>query len=358
MENKEAGIPSGLFCTGRDRLISSRIMKLKGFDWASKELSRKRYEKYARLSYSANCMRITAESMPEIYQDVCEISEKLGITVPDIYLQRNTAPGAYALGETEPMLIVTTELVRLLPAAELKIMLTQALVHIHSGHLKSFMVRDLIGSASDNFGIFKSVVALPRMLLEEWAVEAELSADRGMLVVCADFELAVSAYARLATGGIGKCSIETLLADYDKFSDNSLATPTCAVFRTWADLYRGNERYIYRIGKLRDFSESAEYKAWVAGDYSVGDSAESAAEPDEESGYYDEFGARGEAWEAEDIHAKIAWGLPDTKATADFLRIHLGDIFKLGIDGARDFTAEMVAGISNFFSTGGKKDKK
>ena len=45
MENKRSGIPLGLFCTGRDRLISSRIMRLKGFDWASKELSRKRYEK-------------------------------------------------------------------------------------------------------------------------------------------------------------------------------------------------------------------------------------------------------------------------------------------------------------------------
>ena len=315
-------------------------------------------KKYARLSYSANCVRITAESMAEVYKDVCEVAEILGVDVPDMYLQRNSTPGAYALGETEPMLIVTSELIKMLSSAELRVMLAQALVHIHCNHLRSFMVKDLIGSASDNFGIFKSVVAVPRMLLEEWAVEAELSADRGMLVVCGDFELAVSAYAKLATGGIGEYSIETLLADYDKFSDNSLATPSCAVFRTWADLYRGNERYIYRIGKLRDFSQSEECKAWLAGDYTYNKSADVEDDMDEESGYYEEFGVRGDAWEAEDVHAKIAWGFPDTKATSDFLRIHLGDIFKLGIDGARDFTAEMVAGISSFFSTGSKKEKK
>ena len=353
MTEENPVIARELFCTKNDKLITSRVMKLKGFDWASKELSRKRYEKFSRLSYSSNCIRITSDSFPDVFSAIKDYSEILGIDAPVAYLQRSSLPKIFCIGETDPVLIVTTELVKLLLPEELRVMVAQALIHIHSNHLKSYMIRDLLHTASDNFGIFKSIVALPRMLLEEWAVEAELTADRGMLVLIKDLDLILSAYGKLATDGIGEYCAESLLKDYAEFERINNDTPVCPVFRTWSDLYHGNERYIFRIGKLKAFSESKEYERWSKGDYTSFE--ENAEDNFDESDYYDEFSARGDVWEAEDVHEKIAWGLPDTKATAAFLRIHLGDIFKLGVDSARDLTADMVAGISSFFSSGSKK---
>ena len=353
MTDRNPVIAREIFCTKNDKLIISKVMKLKGFDWASKELSRKRYEKFSSLSYSSNCIRITSESLPEVFGAINDYSEILGINAPVAYLQRSSFPKAFCVGETDPILIVTTELIKLLLPEEQRVMVAQALVHIHSNHLKSYMIQDLIHTASDNFGVFKSIVALPRMLLEEWAVEAELTADRGMLVLIKDLDLILSAYGKLATGGVGEYSVESLLKDYSEFERIDSDTPVCPVFRTWSDLYHGNERYVFRVGKLKAFSESEEYERWSSGDYTA--SGVDDEEEFDDSDFYNEFGVRGDVWEAEDVHEKIAWGLPDTKATAAFLRIHLGDIFKLGVDGARDLTAEMVAGISSFFSSGSKK---
>ncbi len=355
MENSGAAIPGGLFCTSKDRFISSTIMKMKGIDWVSKELSRRRYEKFSRQTVSANCMRITAESFNEIYRGTVDLCVKLGINVPDMYLQRSDKAAAYCLGETKPLLIVTSALLKQLMTSEVLVVISQALVHIHSGHMKTYMMRELLAAASDNFGIFKSIVALPRTLLEEWAIEADISADRGMLVLSKDPELVLAVYAKLATEGLGIYSVESLLADYAEYLENSEQTPACPVFRAWSDLYNGNEHYIYRMGKMQEFADSDDYQRWSEGDYTLLSDSDT---PEDESVYYDGLGVRGAAWEAEDVHAKIAWGLPDTKATAEFLRIHLGDMLKVGFEGARDVTAEMVAGLGNFFSEAIKKDKK
>ncbi len=355
MENSGAAIPEGLFCTPKDRFITSKLMKMKGIDWASKELSRRRYEKFARQTASANCMRITADSFNEIYRGAVDLCVKLGINVPDMYLQRSDKAAAYCLGETKPLLIITSSLLKQLNTSEVLVVLAQALVHIHSGHMKTYMMRELLAAASDNFGIFKSVVALPRTLLEEWAIEAEISADRGMLVLNKDPELVLAVYAKLATEGLDNYSVESLLADYNEYLKNTEQTPACPVFRAWSDLYNGNEHYIYRMGRMKEFAGSDEYQRWSDGDYVVATDDDTV---EDDSVYYDGLGVRGEAWEAEDVHARIAWGLPDTKATAEFLRIHLGDMLKVGIDGARDVTAEMVAGLGNFFSEAIKKDKK
>ena len=317
--NTSNSIPKGVFCTKNDRMITSRVMKLKGFDWASKELSRKRFEKYARLSYSSNCVRISEKNLSAIYSVVHETAGVLGIDTPDVYLLRSSRPVAFCIGETEPMLIVSTEAIKLLSNNQLKVFITQALIHIHSEHLKSFMVRDLIRSASDNFGIFKSAVALPRMLLEEWAIEAEITADRGTLCVIKDLDLILETYGVLATGGVGATRGEFLLSEYEEYVKNSNATPVCPLFRTWSDLYMGNERYIYRAGVLKEFSESKECADWSNGNFSSNLNADSDdISEDEEKAYFDGLRARGDVWEAEDVHERIAFGLPDTKATAEF----------------------------------------
>ncbi len=348
-------IPFGIFCTDNDKLISAKVMKLKGFDWASRELSKSRYEKFARQSYSSNCSRINAQTMPELAAGIAETCNTLGIPVPTTYLQNSTTPCAFCIGETDPILIVSSELCKLLTPAEVKVITTQALLHIHCEHLKSYMVRDLLRSAADNFGLFKGVVAFPRMLLEEWTVEADLSADRGMLVLAQDLDLVFSAYAKIISGGVVELSVESILADYEAFMDNCAQTPLCPLFKTWSDLYLGNTRYIYRLGRLKEFAQSQEFAAWSSGDYAYStDTSEDFAEDEVE--YFGEYDTKGEAWEAEDVHARIAWGFPDPKATAEFLRIHVGDIFKLGIDGARDFTADMVASLNDFFSVRRKKD--
>ena len=349
-------LPRQLFCTKKDRLLSSTVFKQKGLEWAGKELSRRRYQKFSRLSYAANCVRISENNLTEIYTVINDIAQVAGFTVSEVYLLNSPQVNVFMVGEVDPFMVITSQAVSLLSLQQLKVLIAQSMVHLHCEHMACFMLKDLLASTADNAGVFKSVIALPRMLLEEWFVEAQISADRGTLYLLNDIDLILDTYSAIITGGVGEQGRDIILQEYKKFNNISADVPVCPLFKTWSDLYLSNERYIYRSGKLYEYSQSEEYEKILTGNYNDLNDCKDDITEDDACAYWDGFNGRGGVWEAEDVHEQMAFGFTNIQSTADFIKMYAGDVLKFGVDSASKVTSNVLAGLSDLLAGQNKKD--
>ena len=131
----------------------------------------------------------------------------------------------------------------------------------------------------------------------------------------------------------GRLTPETLLAQGERYLAELDALPACPLFHTWSNLYFNLPRYALRAVELKKWAESAEYRAFRAGDFSGG-----AARAEETPAYWGAFAGGENPW--------ASAGAADDPETADFL-------FGLNrkewlVSGAQS----LAAGAGNFARTG------
>lgn len=327
-------LPSAVLSVPADRQMTEKIGKISGLAWAAKEVTRRRYEKYARLALIGGGTAVTAAGFPELWRVFQETCRALSIAEPEFFLVDRPGAVPEVLGEEKPLLMLP---VSLLAGGEKawRVALAGALTHIHCGHLPYLAMRALAAAAADNLGIIKSAVSLPRMYLEEWYYAAQMSADRGALWVTGDLPLVLEELCAraLPANPAGRLTPETLLAQGERYLAELDALPACPLFHTWSNLYFNLPRYALRAVELKKWAESAEYRAFRAGDFSGG-----AARAEETPAYWGAFAGGENPW--------ASAGAADDPETADFL-------FGLNrkewlVSGAQS----LAAGAGNFARTG------
>lgn len=148
-------------------------------------------------------MQVGPNQFPEIYQMGVECAHRLGIGVPNIYVENNTEMNAYtyASDDVSPLLVLYTGMVDRMMPGELKAVIGHECGHIHNQHLVyENVINKLLAGAS---GLTGSVVlSLANVaLMQFWTRAAEVTADRAA-VICADsFQDAFNVNAKLASGG-------------------------------------------------------------------------------------------------------------------------------------------------------------
>lgn len=287
-------LPAAVLTAPADRRLTAAMDKIAGLTWAAREVTRRRYEKFARLALLGGGAEVTAGAFPGLWAVFSECCERLAVDPPEFFLVNRPGMGISLIGEERPVMVMESG--ALAATAFWRPFLAQALTHLHCGHLPYLAMRDLAAAAADNLGILKSAVSFPRMLLEEWHFAAALSCDRGALWATDDLGAVLECLCALAlpASPAGRLTPEALLAQGRRYRETLAGMPACPLFHTWSNLYFNLPRYALRALELQEWAGSAEYRAFCAGDFSPqGEGAEEAGQA-----CWGAFAPGADAWES------------------------------------------------------------
>lgn len=159
-------------------------------------------------------LQVGPNQFPEIYQMGVECAHRLGIGIPNIYIQNSTEMNAftYASDDTSPLLVLYTGIVDRMTPGELKAVIGHECGHIHNQHtVYENVINMLLNGASGLTGSI--VLSLANVsLMQFWTRAAEVTADRAGIICADNIQDAMNVNAKLASGG-------TLNATYQKTMD-------------------------------------------------------------------------------------------------------------------------------------------
>ena len=142
------------------------------------------YEEIQWSSNIASNIRLSENQMPEVYNRLVPICHKLGIKIPELYLQTSPIINAWTSGINRVYIVVTLGLIRRINGEELDAVLAHECGHILCQHVLYSMLANAIYDFGDSLmdGILSSIgnVALKpiKQALFGWSRASELSADR------------------------------------------------------------------------------------------------------------------------------------------------------------------------------------
>lgn len=202
----------------------------------------------------AQKIRLGEHQLPELYQHLPPICEKLDIEEPEFYLEMNPQPNGYTYGDTRTFITITSGLVEHLEEDELIAVIAHECGHIICRHVLYHTMADLLvkfGPAV--FGPLASVSAPVRLALLYWSRRSELSADRAAAVIMGSADSVVETMIRLAGGPkniTDKVNVELYMQQaesYDKLQDSN-----------WDKLLQGvaimNESHPFLAVRAREIS--------------------------------------------------------------------------------------------------------
>lgn len=129
-------------------------------------------------------LRLSERQLPEIYRRLPPKCHKLGIRIPELYLQTSPIPNAWTSGNSRVYIVVTLGLIRRFKDEELDAVLAHECGHILCQHVLYSMLADSLYNLGDFFlesivGQIGNVAMKPlRQALVAWSRASELTADR------------------------------------------------------------------------------------------------------------------------------------------------------------------------------------
>ena len=170
-----------------DRSALAALKAIPGFSLLTKAFMNFWNEPQYRILNMSTRIRISEKQMPEYYNMLPPICEKLGIPVPDLYLEQNVVPNAYTYGESNPFIVITSGLLKTIPERLLPTVLAHECGHIACHHaLYLTMGRIVLSGASSALAAhvkFGGLLSVPlQIAFYYWMRCSEFSADRAAVL--------------------------------------------------------------------------------------------------------------------------------------------------------------------------------
>lgn len=152
------------------------------------------------------------QQYPEIYAISEECARRLGIGIPQIFIDRSVISDAYTIAsdDVDPIIVVSSHLIEVLSFEELKFVIGHECGHIHNLHgvyntaveIMTNQLAQTVLQSIPTHGILEPIVQGGLTLFfKRWSRCAEITCDRTGLICCGDVAVAQSALAKLVTGG-------------------------------------------------------------------------------------------------------------------------------------------------------------
>ena len=172
-----------------DRIAMKGLKAIPGFNQFVKAFMKIWSERQYRIFNMSSCIKISEKQMSEYYNMLPPICEKLGIDVPELYVELNVQPNSYTSGDTKPFIVITSGLFETLPEELISTVLAHECGHIACHHvLYNTMGRILLSGASNALLdlVPLGLGGIASMSLEiaffYWMRCSELSADRAAIL--------------------------------------------------------------------------------------------------------------------------------------------------------------------------------
>src|SRR5450631_935520 len=129
------GISSRAYEHPADRSALVALRKLTGFDVILKNLAGLFNDRSLRLMFLASSVRASEEQFPNLYHDMLDGCYILDLPkVPELFITQNPLVNAMTLGTDKPFIVITTGMVDLFDAEEMRFAIGHELGHVLSGH--------------------------------------------------------------------------------------------------------------------------------------------------------------------------------------------------------------------------------
>ncbi|MCL2048703.1 MAG: M48 family metallopeptidase [Defluviitaleaceae bacterium] len=208
----------------QDKRTLDELTAIPGFTPLLKAFMKVFNEKLLHNVNMANKLRLGPKQLPNIYNMLPPICEKLGIDEPELYVEMNPIPNAYTYGDTQAFITITSGLLDCMTEDEVKTVLAHECGHIACRHVLYHTMASLILSgASGLVGLNILSIGLQFALLH-WNRCSEFSCDRAAAVYMQDSKPVISTMMRLAGGGtknlIDSMNLGLFMKQADDYSEH------------------------------------------------------------------------------------------------------------------------------------------
>jgi Zn-dependent protease with chaperone function len=288
---KLPGISPRAYQHPADRAATAALQKVPYLDQVVRKLIALGYERALRVASLGASVRLGQEQLPHIWALHRQVFNVLDIEqVPDLYLTQFPLANAATFGTERPVVILNSELVRLLDEDGRRAVLAHEAAHIHADHVlyeTALLILLRVGTAG-----LPALAGLPlmaiRLALLEWSRGAELSCDRAAAIVTRD-PLAVCRALMILTGGeaASELNLDAFIAqamDYD-IGGKGLERIT----KLLQDMGVTHPLPVRRVRMLLDWVRQGEYDRIIGGEYlRKGEEPPLRAEADAAQAHYSE----------------------------------------------------------------------
>ena len=176
-------INSNFYVHESDRIALDTLKAIPGFTPLLKAFMKVWSEKQFYIQNMSTNLRISDKQLSKYYDMLPPICEKLGIDIPELYLELDVVPNAYTSGDTKPFIVMTSGLLETMPEYLIPTVLAHECGHIACHHVLYRTMGRLILSEAINYLGLNDVAVFPiQVAFYYWMRCSELSADRAAAI--------------------------------------------------------------------------------------------------------------------------------------------------------------------------------
>jgi Zn-dependent protease with chaperone function len=297
MENLEGawkldGISPRAYQHPADRAATAALQKVPYLDQVVRKLVSLGYERALRAASLGSAVRLGQDQLPGIWVLHRQVFNTLDIErVPDLYMTQVPLANAYTIGTDKPIVVLNSELVRILDDDGRRVVLAHEAAHVHSDHVlyrTALLILLRIGAAAR----LPLLAGLPLLAIQyallEWSRAAELSCDRAAALVTRDPTEVCRALMTIAAGESAKdLNLDAFIAQGMDYSEGGSGLDRLT--KLFQDLRLTHPMPVRRVRLLLDWVHEGKYDPMVRGEYvRVGQEGSVREEADAASAFYGE----------------------------------------------------------------------
>jgi Zn-dependent protease with chaperone function len=273
-----------------DRAATAALAKIPYLDEVVRKLIALGYERALRAASLGSAVRLGQEQLPGIWVLHRQVFNTLDIeSVPDLYLTQFPLANAFTIGTDKPIVVLNSELVRILDDDGRRVVLAHEAAHVQSDHVlyrTALLILLRLGGAMP----LPILAGLPllaiKLALLEWSRAAELSCDRAAALVTRDPQAVCRALMVLAAGeAADDLNLDAFIAQGMEYSEGG--TGLERMTRMLQQLQVTHPMPVRRVRLLLDWVHEGEYDRMVRGDYlRVGEEASAGEEANAAGVFY------------------------------------------------------------------------
>ena len=289
---KLEGISPRAYQHPADRAATAALQRVPYLDQVVRKLVALGYERALRAAALGSAVRLGQEQLPGIWVLHRQVFNALDIEqVPDLYMTQFPLANAYTIGTSKPIVLLNSELVRILDDDGRRVVLAHEAAHVHSDHVlyrTALLILLQLGSSVR----LPLLAGLPLLAIQyallEWSRAAELSCDRAAAVVTHDPTAVCRALMTIAAGEAAEdLNLDAFIAQGMDYSDRGSGLEKLT--KLSQDLRLTHPMPVRRVRLLLDWVHDGSYDQMVRGDYiRVGQEDSAREEADAASAYYGE----------------------------------------------------------------------
>src|SRR3954468_8982955 len=251
-----------------DRAATAALHQVPYLDQVVKKLIQLGYESALRQAYLGSSVRLGQEQLPEIWVLEREVFNVLDLPeVPDLYLTQMPFANASTIGAGEPIIVLNSELVRLLDTDGLRAVIAHEATHVLAEHVLYGTALQILLRLSARLPL---LAGLPFMAVRaarlEWARAAELTCDRGAAVVTRQPMAVCRSLMALAGGeATDQLNLDAFIAQGLDYREKGSGLEKLT--RLFIDLGITHPMPVRRIHELLKWVREGEYDRIVDGSY-------------------------------------------------------------------------------------------